>query len=171
MILLKLAAAALLVGSAVIFSVKEMRRVGVALATARAWQSFLGGVRHEVVSAGMPLSVVLVPLREDAALQSALLGGRRVCAGTDSARLLLRSLCREAATLLPPKNDATAMLFCLGEAFDEALDTEQIGRRLEELLDALSSLQQDLSQRVSGECRARAALYICGALCAVLMLW
>ncbi len=170
-VMVKLLGAVLLVGSMAAASVAQMRRVAVALATVRAWQRFLDGVRHEILTSGATLSSVLAPLRREDALRHRLLGGRRILCRESSARGLLRALCCEAATLLPADAPATATLRTLGETFDQAVSGEQIVQYLDTLLAELAALEEDLETQHRQRCRAHAALYICGALCVVLMLW
>ena len=167
----KLLGGLLLVGSMAVLAQKERHRLTVTLSALRAWRRFLSGAQQEIVSAGASLSVVLAPLWQDAVLQRELTGGRQLSGGTQSTRALFEMLCCSGAALLPASDRAAGMLRNLSEAFDRAYDASQIGERIEELLAALASLQERLEDGGLRECRARAALYICGALCAVLMLW
>ena len=166
----KLLGGLLLVGSMTVLAQKERHRLTVTLSALRAWRRFLSEAQQEIVSAGASLSVVLAPLWQDAVLQRELTGGRQLSGGTQSTRALFEMLCCGAA-LLPASDRAAGMLRNLSEAFDRAYDASQIGECIEELLAALASLQERLEDGGLRECRARAALYICGALCAVLMLW
>lgn len=168
---IKLLGGTLLVGSMAVMAMQQTKSVKRMIATVGAWQSLLDGMRHEISSTGMTLSGVVERLEQDAGLQSALLGGRDASLGQGSARERFDRLCRTAASLLPADAAATPLLFTLGETFDTAISEAQITQRLDALLAALRSLEQEGQTQLARDCRTRAVLYICGGLCAVLMLW
>jgi hypothetical protein len=138
--------------------------------TVRAWRAFLFSTRHRILHAGIPVAHLLEELRRDGATWCAL-GGERDTPLYEDACGAFCALCRRGGEGLPADHPAATELSSLGERICEAVSCEQVGEQIDRVLESLAALEEELEEQLAGPCRARLVLFVCGALCAVLMLW
>lgn len=172
MLIGKCVGAVLLVGSAMGLASRYRTKTAALLSLLTAWREYLAQMQHAVRSRGVQLSELVRQALHTQSLRRLLPPDAAVFVPQGAtASEQLEQLCRTAAKALPRDHDAHTALCEFAQKAAEAISPQQLCDQIDELDEALASLAQTVQATLQQSCRAATVLLLCGALCAVLLLW
>ena len=172
MLIGKCIGAMLLVGSAVGVASRYRKKTAALLSLVTAWREYLARMQHAVRSGGVQLSELVRQALQPTRLHRLLPPDAAFLVGEGAtAAEQLEQLCRTAAKALPQDHPAHTALGEFAQKAAEAISPQQMCEQIDGLDRILESLEQTVQATLQQTCRAASVLLVCGALCAVLLLW